>query len=162
EDRALRAEQHEQRPVREGRRDEQGAPPLPGPERRGEEGADEGARPRGGEQPRELDRADPEELGLGGQELDVRSREERRRDAERDHPAEDRIVPDEPEPFADRLEERKTGSVFDDRLRPHEEERRDDREIRKRVDDHEPTDAERDDEETADERPDERRAVERG
>ena len=102
---------------------------LPSAERRSHERTAERAGARCGEEPGELDRPDPKKLRLRRQELDVRPREQRRRDAEHDDPQQHGIATDERETLLDRFEQRKTRAVIDRRLRTHQEEGRDDRQV---------------------------------
>src|SRR3989441_7088422 len=124
--RALHAEEEEQRSMREGRAGQERAASPPATERRRQERSDERAGSGGREQPRELERADAEELRFGGKQLDIRTREKRGRDAEGDNPAKDRVTTDERQSFADRVEHRESRTVVNDRLRSHQQKRRDD------------------------------------
>src|SRR5437870_1507331 len=110
---------------------------LPTPERCGQEGAAERAGTRRREEPGELDRPDAEHLRLRGKELYVRAREQRRRDAQRDDPAQYRVPANERQALPDRIQKREPRSIVDDRLRMHQQERNHDRQVRDRVDEHE-------------------------
>src|SRR5258708_2106998 len=126
-----------------GMRLTRGAPREPA-ERGGRERAGEGADARGREHPRELDRADLQEVVRdGGEQLDVRAREERGRRREDEDPTHDDVLAHVREPLADRVEHRDLAPSARDGHRMHPQERDDDREVRDRVDVEEEAGAER-------------------